>query len=41
MNYENISSNKAEININNLSSGVYFVKIYTENSISTQKLIIE
>lgn len=41
VNYENISSNKAEININNLSSGVYFVKIYTENSISTQKLIIE
>lgn len=39
--FENANTNNAEININNLSSGVYFIKVYTANDVTTQKLIVE
>ncbi len=39
--FENVNTNNAEINISNLSSGVYFIKVYTANDVTTQKLIVE
>ena len=36
------TSNIEAINIENLSSGIYMVKLYTENGISTtKKLVVE
>ena len=38
---ENINSNKAEIDLSNMQSGIYFLKIDTKNGISVKKLIIQ
>jgi len=39
--FNKINENAKRINLNNLSKGVYFMKIKTTNSINTKKLIIE
>lgn len=38
---KNVSAISSKININELSAGVYFVRVYTDNNVTTHKITVE